>query len=263
MSATSSDITEWQVADHILGAYKCGWILGASGGIARGILPVMSKICRNLALVDRSFSSDIIEPLQRPSRKLFCCEENLSSEEGLRSFVTQATEHFGTPDVLVVAAGRVLNTDILGTDAQTADALYEDNLRLAFLAIRQFLSCCSSDPGEPKSIIIVSSNAAFVSRPQQAFYAALKAAVCSLVKSAAKHYGPIGVRVNAIAPGRVWVNRNDKEVKASLQNPPFDASRPLGRILLPKDLCSTFQLLLDPQGLVTGQTIVVDGGSSL
>jgi NAD(P)-dependent dehydrogenase (short-subunit alcohol dehydrogenase family) len=263
MSATSSDITEWQGVDRISGAYKCGWILGASGGIARGILPVISRTCRNMALVDRSLSSEIIEPLQQPSRKLFYCEEDLSSELSLRSFATQATEHCGTPDVLVVAAGQILNTDVVGTDAETADSLYENNLRLAFLAIRQFLSCCSSDPTEPKSIIIVSSNAAFVSRPQQAFYAALKAAICSLVKSAAKHYGPIGVRVNAIAPGRVWVNRNDREVRASLQNPPIDASRPLGRILLPKDLCSTFQLLLDPQGLVTGQTIVVDGGSSL
>jgi len=241
--------------------YKCCWHIGAGGGIGRAFASDLRKSSERLILCDRVDWSlaDKDSPVLGDRRFVL----DFSDPSAVADFSKEAVSAFGAPDLLVVTAGMVENATLLDTSLELVDELYRNNLQLVFLALHAFLSHCSQDAATPKCIVVLSSNAAENVRPKQAFYACLKSAICALVESTAAEYGAWGVRANCISPGTVWVERNDEKIKTKLQSPPYDPGRPLGRILVPKDLRSALHFLIQPNSMVTGQTLVIDGGSGL
>ena len=90
----------------------------------------------------------------------------------------------------------------------------------------------------------------------QTVYAASKAAVANIARSAAKELGRYGIRVNAVAPG---VIRTD--LTAHVEEDPIVARTPLGRLGTPDEVAKVIRFLVsDDAGFVTGQVIGIDGG---
>ena len=108
----------------------------------------------------------------------------------------------------------------------------------------------------------VASVSGLTSAPLHAAYGAAKAGLIGLVKSAAVELGPLGVRVNAVAPGVVWTPRvsgylGEEGRKTNAAN------APLRRVALPADIAAALLFLVsDLASYVSGQTLVVDGGVS-
>lgn len=95
-----------------------------------------------------------------------------------------------------------------------------------------------------------------------AAYGAFKAALMSMVRSAAVEMGPSGVRVNAVAPGVVWTPRVSEFAgeEGRLRN---EAHTPLRRVALPADIAAALLFLCgDLADYISGQTLIVDGGVS-
>lgn len=114
------------------------------------------------------------------------------------------------------------------------------------------------------SIIIVSSIGGYLGSTTIGAYNISKAADFQLVRNLARELGPHNIRVNAIAPGVV---RTDF-ARALWENPAYEAalqeSTPLGRIGEPSDIAGAAVFLASRAGsFVTGQSIVVDGGSMI
>ena len=110
------------------------------------------------------------------------------------------------------------------------------------------------------SLTFVASVSGITGAQYHAPYGAAKAALISLVKSAAVELGPTGIRVNAVAPGVVWTPRVSAMVgeKGKEQNV---ANTPLRRVAVPADIANAALFLTsDLSSYVTGQTLVVDGG---
>jgi NAD(P)-dependent dehydrogenase (short-subunit alcohol dehydrogenase family) len=167
---------------------------------------------------------------------------------------------------LVHVAGGMLSspwdrlTDLKPSDF---DDLMELNLRSTFLTTtetaRRLLAL-----GRGGSIVAVASIAGLSSMPFGAPYAAAKAAVMSLVRTAALEWGGDGIRINAVAPGTVRTPRSLK----NNPNPPPDtpaerAAVPLGRRGHADDIAGAVAFLLsDLAGWITGQVLSVDGGAT-
>lgn len=242
--------------------YKVGWLVGASGGIGNAFAQNLAEKCEKVLLIDRSEASSKF--LLNSNQSNFKCFTFDAADEIIFSeFSNSSTCLYGSPDVLVISAGTVYNSSFENTDISIVDSLYRNNFRMLTIAIQNFYQCCSHNPNHPKFIVVVSSNAGIIARPNQPIYAAFKAGINSLVKSLAVSWGHLNIRVNAIAPGTVLVDRNTEYLKKIFPSLPKDPNRPLGRIALPEDLNEVLSMLISPCSLITGQVIVVDGGSSL
>lgn len=111
-------------------------------------------------------------------------------------------------------------------------------------------------------MVFVASVSGLTGAPMHAAYGAAKAGLMSLVRSAAVELGPLGIRVNAVAPGVVWTPRvsgylGDEGRRRNSEN------APLRRVALPADIAGCLLFLAsDLSGYVHGQTLVCDGGVS-
>jgi NAD(P)-dependent dehydrogenase (short-subunit alcohol dehydrogenase family) len=185
---------------------------------------------------------------------------DVRSAEELRR-LADAAEKFGAIDVLVCNAGvsgpvgPMAEVDHV-TYAQTFDV----NLRHAFILCGH-IAPLMAERGAG-SIIVTSSIAGLRGNARIGLYALTKAALAQLARNLAVEYGPRGVRANAIAPGLIrtsWAS-------AVLNNPQASEARlrqtPLRRIGEPWEVAAAALFLAGPGGgFVTGQTLVVDGGT--
>jgi NAD(P)-dependent dehydrogenase (short-subunit alcohol dehydrogenase family) len=111
------------------------------------------------------------------------------------------------------------------------------------------------------SIVLFSSIRSLVVEPGQGVYAATKAAIVQLVRTAAAEFGPRGVRVNAVAPGVV-----DTPLTAPIKANPewykaYSAKSVLGRWARPEEIAApTLFLVSDAASYMTGTVVFVDGG---
>ena len=109
-------------------------------------------------------------------------------------------------------------------------------------------------------MVFVASVSGLTSAPQHAAYGAFKAGLMALVRSGAVELGPLGIRVNAVAPGVVWTPRVSAYLgeEGRKQNA---ANVPLGRVAQPSDIAAGLLFFAsDLASFVTGQTLTVDGG---
>lgn len=163
-------------------------------------------------------------------------------------------------DALVNNAGIHRRAALVDIEPHHLDDVYRVNLRAPILAARAFVSQLGGRPG---AVVNISSIAAVTPQMGVGLYTATKAAIGSFTAQAAVEWGPLGVRVNAVAPGMV----RTAMAEAVYADPDLHERRramvPVGRIGTPRDIGHACSFLLsDRAGYVSGQTLVVDGGFS-
>jgi NAD(P)-dependent dehydrogenase (short-subunit alcohol dehydrogenase family) len=168
-----------------------------------------------------------------------------------------AVDYFGT----VHGVADIIGMADWGPLREVDDDLWQRgldlNLKHAFLAV-QLGERAMTEGG---SIVLVGSVSGFRSSPNHAAYGAAKAGIMNLAGTAAIELGP-SVRVNVVAPGQTMTPR----MAVRHPEPGYYAERgqevPLGRVGEPRDIASAIMFFLsDLAQWVTGQTLVVDGGS--
>jgi len=179
----------------------------------------------------------------------------------LRALVDRATDRFGAPDGLVAMIGGVEPAEFgpfLGFGSRTYDEIVDRNLRSAVVTF-EAVAGAMVDAGRPGSLVGISAATALAAAPYHALYGAAKAAVMSLARTLALELGPLGIRVNTVAPGAVETRpAADPEEIARQER----AVIPLGRRVQPVEIASAALFLLsDLSSAMTGQTLVLDGGA--
>jgi len=164
----------------------------------------------------------------------------------------------GVVDVIGMAEwGGILET----TDDRWARQ-QDITVRHAFLALQ--LGGAAMARGSGGSLVFVSSVSGLFSSANHAAYGAGKAALLSLVKSAAEELGPLGIRVNAVVPGSVATPRVVAMRAAGLIRPWEEDPSPIGPPAETADIAAAVVFLSSDLSVqITGQGLVVDGGLSI
>lgn len=160
---------------------------------------------------------------------------------------------------LVNCAGIRTRSNIVDTAVQDFQRHMQVNVLGTWLGIRGFLR--HHQPGEAGAIVNVSSVNAEIAVPNQAHYVASKGAVSALTRAAALEAAPLGVRVNAVAPGPVRTPMTAERLGDPEQAAWLDARVPMGRVAEPAEIAEVISFLLsDKSSYITGEVLFTDGG---
>jgi NAD(P)-dependent dehydrogenase (short-subunit alcohol dehydrogenase family) len=176
-----------------------------------------------------------------------------------REAVRSAATDLGAVDVLVFTAATNVRKRLLDYADAEFDRVVDLNLRASFDLVRAF-GGPMAERGRG-SIVGFASIRAVTVEPGQGVYAATKAGLVQLLRTAAAELGPRGVRVNAIAPGVVETPltrqiRSDPAWEAA-----YASKSALGRWAQPSELAgAVVYLASDAASFVTGSVLTVDGG---
>jgi NAD(P)-dependent dehydrogenase (short-subunit alcohol dehydrogenase family) len=140
----------------------------------------------------------------------------------------------------------------------------DSNFKSVWLSMKYELPVIARQGG---TVVNNASVMAYLGRPQTSFYAAAKAGVISLTRSAALEYAPKGVRVNAVSPAIIETAMTEQLAalvsggKVTDPNAQFGARYPLGRIGQPGEVADmVVWLCSDEASFITAQDFAIDGG---
>jgi NAD(P)-dependent dehydrogenase (short-subunit alcohol dehydrogenase family) len=190
---------------------------------------------------------------------------DVSDEGSVRDVVAEVGERFGQVDILVNNAALCAALSPVPTvemDVALWDRVMAVNARGPFLMAKHVVPVMRAR-GYGK-IINISTGMALRGVPGMQHYAASKGAVLSLTRCLSRELGGDGICVNTVAPGLTLsetVVASQPEFLAAVRQP-YNASKAIQRDQYPDDLVGTIVFLASPDSdFITGQTIVVDGGS--
>jgi NAD(P)-dependent dehydrogenase (short-subunit alcohol dehydrogenase family) len=186
---------------------------------------------------------------------------DLSNPEDIAGAVTKIREEMGEIDVLVQAAGLLRGKPGLEISIDEWDTVLNVNSRGLFFMMQQVVSQSMKNRGG--AIVNFASMAGIrgMNPPMcSAHYSASKGAVVACSMQGAVEWASYGVRVNVVAPGGVLT-----PAMANLDFPPeVIAPVPLKKLSTPEDIANAVTFLVsDAAAMITGQTLIIDGGSSV
>lgn len=187
---------------------------------------------------------------------------DLAKPAALRMLAEEAVRLAGgTLDTVVLNAGIMPGNSNLGAcSPETFDAIYAVNLRAPFFLLQHL----SPALAEGASVVLLSSVTARRAVGAVAAYAAMKAALESLVARAAVELGPRGIRVNAVAPGATASETVAPWIETEAGRAATLGTQALQRINQPEDVAEVIAFLCsDKARIVTGAVIAADGGTLL
>ena len=238
---------------------KVAIITGASQGIGKGMAETFSKAGAHVACVSRnkdnlkSVADSLIE--NGGAASFYTCD--VSSLDAFQNTIKEIVENHGSVDILVNNAGVCKDKLIMRMSEDDWNKVININLNGAFNGIKAVSQIMIKQ--RAGRIINISSIVGLIGNPGQANYAASKAGLIGLSKSAAKELAPRGITVNSIAPGYIATDMTNQITDQAKEN--LITKIPLGRIGSPSDIAaSALFLASDEARYITGQTLTVDGG---
>ena len=242
---------------------KIALVTGASRGIGRQIAKTLAAKGA-FVIVNYNGSAakaeEVVKEIQAAGGNGQAVQCNVSDFESCKEMLDAVVKEHGRLDILVNNAGITRDNLLMKMSEEDFDAVIQTNLKGVFNCTRHIARQMLKQ--KSGRIINISSVSGVLGNAGQANYAASKAGVIGLTKTAAREVASRGITVNAIAPGFIETEMTDvlsEDVKENLLG-----SIPLKRMGQTKDIAETVAFLAsDKAAYITGQTISVDGGMGM
>ena len=239
---------------------KVAVVTGASRGIGAAVAKKLASLGADLALIYAG-NDALAEAAAADCRALGVRAEayrcDVSDGEAVKETVAKIKVELGGVHLLVNNAGITRDGLVATMKEADFDEVLDVNLKGAFHMIRH----CSGLMLRAKygRIVNISSVAGLMGNPGQANYAAAKAGLIGLTKTAAKELASRGITVNAVAPGLI---DTDMTRKLGLKEEALKSAIPLGRAGKPEEVAEAVAFLLQAD-YITGEVLRVDGGMAM
>jgi NAD(P)-dependent dehydrogenase (short-subunit alcohol dehydrogenase family) len=234
-------------------------VTGAGGGVGTGIAEELARAGYGVAVndVDAQAADTTAARLAEGGRQALVVPGDVTLKVDVQRIVEQTALHFGRLDLVVNNAGIQVWRELLELEEADWDRVIAVNLKGCFLCTQAAARLMRAQGSG--HIINIGSGSNRTPFPSLVSYTASKGGVEMLTKVAAVELGPMGIRVNCLAPGAIEIERTRLERKDYAAT--WSRVTPLRRIGTPADVGKAVVMLDDERAaFITGQTILVDGG---
>lgn len=241
-------------------------VTGGASGIGRGIAEAFGRHGARVALTyfaSEQGAAETVAAIEAAGGQALSIPADLTHESDVERVIAATVECFGGIDVLVTNAGGLIKRS---RAADCSRALWDEALAVNLTST--FLCCRAVIPHMERAgqgcIITISSLAAHDGGGAgSSHYAAAKGGVLTYTKALAKELGPLGIRVNGIAPGLIATQFHDRFTPPEARQATVSRT-PLRREGLPDDVAgAALYLASSHAAFLAGETIEVNGGQGL
>jgi 3-oxoacyl-[acyl-carrier protein] reductase len=250
-------------------------ITGAASGIGREAARVLAQAGAQVVLADVNEAGleETKGLVTQLGGKALVRRTNVSQRADMDALADAAVREFGRLDIWFNAAGILRNAMITDVDEAQFEEIFGVNLKGTYWGCAAAARTMKAQ-GRGGAIVNVASAAMDMPAPNLSLYAMTKAGVAMLTRNAAKEFGPLGIRVNAIAPG--WIETPMVAYRFSDAEGQIDEAKrqetvkqmgmgsPLGLTGKPRDIAlAMLYLVSDASRFVTGQVVRPNGGVAM
>lgn len=234
-------------------------VTGGSRGIGEAIAYKLASLGANIAVIyagNTEAAESVCEKCKKEygvEAKAYQCD--VSDFSAVKETVAKIKADFGTAHILVNNAGITRDGLLAMMKEEDIDSVLDTNLKGAFNMIRHITGLFIRN--REGCIINITSVAGLMGNAGQCNYAASKAGLIGLTKSAAKELAPKGIRCNAVAPGFIATDMTGNQT-----DNPLLGMIPLGTMGETEDVAEAVAYLATAK-YVTGEVLRVDGGIAM
>ena len=237
---------------------KKALVTGAARGIGRAIAEKLAAEGADVVVCDlnRDWLAETEQAITALGRKALALATDVSQAKSVQQTVDEALKAFGRLDILINNAGVTRDGFLVRMSEEDWDQVLAVNLKGTFL----FTKAVSRGMIKQKSGVIVNlaSIIGLIGNAGQCNYAASKAGVIALTKSAARELASRNIRVNAVAPGFIETKMT-AALPEAVRVKMLDAI-PMARFGLPDDVANVVLFLASPaSAYMTGQVLNISG----
>jgi NAD(P)-dependent dehydrogenase (short-subunit alcohol dehydrogenase family) len=243
-------------------AGKVAVITGSTSGIGRATAELFAQEGARVVVNGRrrELGQEVVAGIRAAGGEATYCYADVEVSTELRALIDDAVSTYGRLDVLMNNAYHVTQGSAVEIEEQDWDADMAVLLKAAYLGCKYAIPEMAKGGGG--SIINISSVHGVLAARRYVTYETAKAGLINMTRQVAVDFGHQGIRVNAICPGWIIVNRTEEWVKGHPERIRHaEVIYPVGRPGWPIDIArAALFLASDESSFITGHALMVDGG---